>query len=74
MTKTIKLGLLLPKVCDGSSGIKCYREGKEIEHPHPMVRWRAGGELMNANISPHERKHDVNRQYRKTQEEGSEAN
>jgi len=29
---------------------------------------------MNANISPHERKHDVNRQYRKTQEEESEAN
>ena len=29
---------------------------------------------MNANISPHERKYDVNRQYRKTQEEGSEAN
>ena len=23
---------------------------------------------MNANISPYERKHDVNRQYRKTQE------
>ena len=46
MTKTIKLGLLLPKVCDGSSGIKCYREGKEIEHPHPMVRWRAGGEIV----------------------------
>jgi len=44
MAKTIKLNET-SLVCDKPGGIKCWKKGKEIKHPHP-VKWRAGGEIV----------------------------